>query len=326
VPRTRFREAKQETGSLQSPAGSFLESSVDEQTLAATPQVGAVSSVRKACRILKALAAPEGARLAAIARDAGLDKATVLRLLEMLAVEGFVLRDEGSKTYTLGPQLQVIAEAATARLDLRAIAQPSLLRLAAEFEDTVMLYVPSGCDAVCLAVELGTFPLRANYIGVGERRILGVSAGSLALLAALPRLQFDAVMPVVCRSLGRYPRLSGSLIERMAAETRERGFALSIDVVIDRVGSIGTAVCDARGRPILSLSIAALTERIVARREAMAAALLREARTVQRLWLDAAGQTLRPGHPRDRDGVDEGSEDAHGAVIELCSNASGRHG
>ena len=284
----------------------------------------AVSSVRKACRILKSLAGLEGGRLAAIARDSGLDKATVLRLLEMLEAEGFALRDDDSKTYSLGPQLQVIAEAATERLDLRAIAQPSLVRLASEFEDTVMLYVPSGCEAVCLAVELGTFPLRANYIGIGERRILGVSAGSLALLAALPQRQFDAVMPIVRRSLGRYPRLSGALVERMAAETRERGVALSIDVVIDRVGSIGIAVCDARGRPICSLSIAALAERIVTRRDAMAAALQREARICLQLCLEAAGRSIEPSRVSRRDGMGEGLGNGFGLASKTFNNASGR--
>lgn len=259
----------------------------------------ALSSVRKACRILKAIGSVADPRLTSIAQATQLDKATVLRLLEMLADEGFASRDGASKQFALGPELAVLGAAAAARVDFRAIAQPSLLRLTAEFQDTAMLFVPSGYESLCVAVELGTFPLRANYIGVGGRRILGVSAGSMALLAALPPTEYEAVIPVVCRSLGAYPKLSPALVQRMAEETRRRGYAESIDLLVDRVGSIGVAVPDPHGRPLCAFGISALSERIVDRREALVAALQREAAICQAAWLAATG-AVEPASPARR--------------------------
>lgn len=278
MPSPKFHPAKQR-GSIGESRGAAVR----------TPDSAVLSSVQKACRILKAVASLQDPRLTSIAEATQLDKATVLRLLEMLAEEGFATRDGATKQFALGPELTAMGAVAAARVDLRRIAQPSLLRLTAEFEDTAMLFVPSGHESLCVAVELGTFPLRANYLGVGGRRVLGVSAGSMALLAAMPRAEYEAVMPVVRRSLGPYPKLSPELVERMAEETRRRGYAESIDLLVDRVGSIGVAVVDARQRPVCAFGISALSERIVGRRQALEAALKREAAICHAAWIAAAG-------------------------------------
>ena len=55
------------------------------------------SSVQKACRILRAMSDARNARLTDIAREAGLDKATTLRLLDVLNRDGFVTRDPTTK-------------------------------------------------------------------------------------------------------------------------------------------------------------------------------------------------------------------------------------
>lgn len=252
-----------------------------------------LSSVQKACRILKVIASTADPRLTVIARAAQLDKATVLRLLEMLAEEGFVVRDSVSKQFTLGSELRALGATAAARFDFRTIAQPSLLRLAAEFEDTVHLFVPSGHESLCVATELGTFPLRANYLGVGGRRLLGVSAASMAILAALPLPEYEAVMPTIGRLLTPYPKLSAELLDRMAQEVRHRGHAESIDLLVDRIGSIGKAVLDVQGRPVCALGISALSDRITERRDTLVAALHRETAICEAAWTEAASDTTR---------------------------------
>lgn len=262
-------------------------------TFAQGGDTSALSSVQKACRILKVIASIADPRLTVIARAAHLDKATVLRLLDMLVEEGFVVRDSASKQFTLGSELCALGAAAAARFDFRTIAQPSMLRLAAEFEDTVHLFVPSGHESLCVAMELGTFPLRANYLGVGGRRPLGVSAASMAILAALPLPEYDAVIPTIGRLLGTYPKLSVELLGRMAEEVRRRGYAESINLLVDRVGSIGMAVRDVQGRPVCALGISALSDRITERRDALVAALHRETDICRAAWIEASGEPTR---------------------------------
>ena len=121
-----------------------------------------LSSVQKSCRILSTLAESGRSRLTEIAAAASLNKVTTLRILEVLTREGFVRREEASKTYTLGDQSMVLAASARNRDDLRARARPALVRLARHSSDTVLLSIRQGAEAVCIDRETGSFPIRAS--------------------------------------------------------------------------------------------------------------------------------------------------------------------
>jgi len=252
------------------------------------------SSVQKACLILRAMSDARVTRLTDIASAAGLDKATTLRLLDVLARARFVARDPGTKHYSLGTELFVLGAAALARFDPRPTVRPGLLRLADAFEDTVILSVPSGAESICVDVQEGRFPIRANYLEVGSRRPLGVGAGSLALLAWLSDREVDAVMPMIASRLGRHPRLTPRVIEKHVADARKRGYALMVELVVERMGGIAMPILGGDGRPVAAISIAALTDRISSREEALAAALKREVAACESLWRRAADKDFAP--------------------------------
>jgi DNA-binding IclR family transcriptional regulator len=171
------------------------------------------------------------------------------------------------------------------RIDLRAVVRPALIRLAQSCEDSVILSVPSGQESVCIEMRPGTFPIRANYLNVGSRRPLGVGAGSLALLAALPDAEMEATLAAITPTLKRYPHFSAAMLRREVAATRARGYALLLDVVVERMGGIAVALYDPDGYPIGAISIAALSDRISEREETLALALRREAAAVSEAWL-----------------------------------------
>ena len=238
-------------------------------------------------RVLRVMSEGGNARLTDIAAAAELDKATALRLLDVMAREGFVARDAKSKEFTLGPELTVLGAAALRRFDPRPLARPSLMRLAGVFQDSVVLSIRSGVESLCIDVEEGTYPIRANYLNVGSRRPLGVGAGSLALLAWLPDDEREAALETLSGQLERYPRITPALLRERVAQARERGYAVLLDVVVERMGGIGVAILDAEGRPVAALSIAALNERILTREAALAQALLNEATVCQVRWAEA---------------------------------------
>lgn len=236
-----------------------------------------LSSVQKACRILSALADTPRRRLTEIAVYASLNKVTTLRILDVLVKEGFVRRDEASKTYSLGDQALVLAAAARDADDMRGRARPALVRLARLSEDTAILSVRSASESVCIDRETGSFPIRAAYIDVGARRPLGVGAGALALLAWLSDEEIDALLPQIASRLAHYPKFSVSSIRASIDRARTQGFTLVLDQIVDRMGAIGVPILGLDGRPIAALSIAALSERIASRKEQLVAALKEEA-------------------------------------------------
>lgn len=230
--------------------------------------------VQKVCRVLRVLSTPQPMRLAEIAEATGLNKATLLRVLDTLAAEGFVRRDADTRRWTLGDEAAVLGIAMQRRDHVRDRARPWLVRLASLSGDTVLLSTRSGVESVCVDREFGDFPIRANYLDVGSRRPLGVGGGSLALLAWLPDDEVRAVLDQVEPALRvRYPRISRALVEDAVAAARRVGHALLLDVVVERMGGLAVPVFGADGRPVAAISIAALSDRLSTRLDLLVPAM-----------------------------------------------------
>lgn len=240
------------------------------------------NATQKVCAILRALSARSPQRLAEVSAWTGLNKVTVLRILETLIEEGFVERAPDGRGFGRGTEFLALAASAGRSHDIRALARPSLVRLADISEDTALLSVRSGNESVCVDRQVGSFPIRANYLDVGSRRPLGVGAGSLAMLAWLPEREIEAVLGVIGPHLAPYPRMSVEVIRDLAAESRSRGCVVLLDRVIDRMAAIGVPILSESGAVIGALSIAALTERISERSDMLCQALHREADLIRR--------------------------------------------
>lgn len=241
-------------------------------------KASAINSVQKSCRILRSLTEPRVSRLSEIAAQAGLNKVTTLRILEVLSREGFVKRDDKTKTYSLGKEVFILAAALRDRDDLRARARPSLVRLAAMSEDSVLLSVRSGgTESVCVDREVGSFPIRANYLDIGSRRPLGMGAGAMALLAWQSEAEIEAILPIIEQRLPQFPKISMAWLRNEMARSRERGYSVFLNMLVDRMGAVGVPVFGADGRPVAAISIAALSDRLSARMEQLVDMLKREA-------------------------------------------------
>ena len=244
-------------------------------------RASAINSVQKSCRILRSLTEPRVNRLSEIAAQAGLNKVTTLRILEVLTREGFVRRDNKTKTYSLGNEVFILAAALRDRDDLRARARPSLVRLAAMSEDSVLLSVRSGgTESVCVDKEVGSFPIRANFLDIGSRRPLGMGAGAMALLAWQAEAEVEAILPLVEPQLPLSPKVTMSWLKNEIDRSRERGYSLFLNILVDRMGAIGVPIFGADGRPVAALSIAALSDRISSRLDPLFDMLKREAEII----------------------------------------------
>ena len=240
-----------------------------------------INSVQKSCRILRSLTEPRVTRLSEIAAQAGLNKVTTLRILEVLCREGFVKREDKTKTYSLGSEVLNLAASLQDRDDLRTRSRPSLLRLATQSGDSVMLSVRSGAiETVCVDRVAGSFPIRANYLDLGSRRPLGIGAAAMAMLAWQTDAEIEAILPLVAPRLASFPKIDTPWLKAEIRGARERGYTLFLDMLVEKMGGVGVPILGADGRPIGALSIAALSERISSRLNELVEMMQREAKII----------------------------------------------
>ncbi len=219
-----------------------------------------------------------GATLADLVAASGLEKPTVRRLLMALIRGGLVEQDAVTRTYHLGAECYVLGALASPRHGLLEIAADAVARLARESGDTAFVTLRRGSAAVCLHREEGAFPIRTHALTAGEQHPLGVGAGSLAMLAALPAAEAEAVIEDnAARLIAAYPGLEPDVLRAEMAATRERGWALNAGRVVAGSWGLGVVLRRGDGAVVGALSLAAIEPRMQPPRDAeLARLLLRE--------------------------------------------------
>ncbi len=242
-----------------------------------------VKTVDRVAAIMRALAACDlgGLQLAELASATGLAKPTAHRLLGALSQTGFAFQDSATRRYRLGSGAAALGRAGR-RQHIGALAQTALDRIVQTTGDTAFASVREGSAAVCVARAIGAYPIRTLTLEVGDRRPLGVGAGSLALLAALP--DDDAARTIAQNAgwLRDYPAFSPADLQILITRTRSDGYALNEGRIVDAMMAIGVAITGPEGIPTVALSLAAIRDRMTPPRTAELLKVLRdEARRLQ---------------------------------------------
>lgn len=214
-------------------------------------------TLSRASLLLRLLAAEAGpVPLARLAPLSGLHRATVHRLLSALVVEGFV--DQTPQGYLLGHQIWLIGQAAATHFDLQDIAAPALRLIADATGDVALLSVRMGRLARCVDRVEGHNPILPVTLRAGTMRPLGCGAHALALLAALPDAEVEVILAGE-QERATFPAFTAAYLRDKVAETRAQGFALSDQDIVAGMTAVGIPVHDPWGRPIASLSCAAIS-------------------------------------------------------------------
>ena len=248
------------------------------QPASSSEEASPVKTIDRAAVILRCLAEgpQEGSRLSDVAVSSSLGKTTTHRLLAALVSVGFVERGE-NKLYRLGYALYALGSNAR-RFDIAELARPSLLRLAAETEDTVFLSIRDGDEAICLDRCTGDFPIRTLTLNVGDRRPLGVGAGSLALLSFLDEREVERAIAANEDARVGYPNFNGESLRRLVAESRKQGFAFNDGRIVREMAALAVPVFGPDETVAAALSIAAIRQRMTVERvKTLAKCLKREA-------------------------------------------------
>ncbi|MDP3548457.1 MAG: IclR family transcriptional regulator C-terminal domain-containing protein [Phreatobacter sp.] len=223
--------------------------------------------VERIAAILRVLAAGDdrGASLQTIAESLALKKPTAHRILSALTDNGLVFQDMTTRNYRLGHAAAVLGRTAFEQ-DIAGAARASLVRLAGLSGDTAFASAIEGPAAICVAREVGDFPIRTLTLSVGDRRPLGVGAGSLALLAALPGAAIERALKRNETWLRDFQGFDAASLRERVAETQARGYAENDGRIVSGMAGVAVPVLDADGLPLAALSLAAIRDRMTPER------------------------------------------------------------
>ncbi|MEI2415580.1 IclR family transcriptional regulator [Orrella sp. JC864] len=223
-------------------------------------------------RVLRDAAAPDGLRITDLARQTGLQRPTLYRLLAALIEAGLVRQVPRMRRY------QAVAAAGSAGSQDRRIAcmRPLMQELAERTGDAVFLVVRDGDDSLSLHREIGGYPVQILATYAGKRQPLGVGSGSMALLAALPPPQAEQIVQRNAARLQEYGGMTVTEMLRLIENTRARGYAVVGNHAVRGALGVGCAQLDAQGRPLLAISVTAIIERMPAARQREMAALIQD--------------------------------------------------
>lgn len=227
--------------------------------------VPGTQSLGRGLGLLKLLANHQeaGLKLTEVIAASGLDRATAHRLLSSLVRERFVEKDPLTKQYRLGITSTQLGYASLRRMPMVDTCRPMMLRITRISGDTAFLMVRQEGHAFCLHRQAADFPVKVFTIDAGERRLLGIGAGGMAMLA---RLDDNEIAALHTKHAVAYRDNSYSMASLQAAvrRTRARGYAEVINTVTVGVTGVGAAI-DVRDM-LISVSFAAINSRMDARR------------------------------------------------------------
>ena len=214
-----------------------------------------VQLIEKVAALLRAL--EDGGELtpAELAAATGEPRSSVYRLLSTLEALGYVEPGDQRGTVRLGLRLFELGSAVARRFDVRQRALPAMKALQHETDQTVMLWVRRGRDAVCLERLDGRY-VNLVIVDVGSTMALHTGAAPRALLAFAPPEVVDAALD---GPLGAYTAATvtdAAAVRRTLAEVREAGYVVSDEDVVPGVASLGAPLRDHDGEVVAAISIA----------------------------------------------------------------------
>lgn len=243
------------------------------------------SALERGLTILELLARhPEGQQVSQIAGAVGIPVSGAHRQLQELARLGYVRQTRDQGDYRLTVKLAALGLSFLGRSGVTDIAQPILDRLATTSGELIRLSVIDGDRLVWVAVAQGaTGGLR--YDPGREQGVvvhLATAAGGQAWLAsmsdedALALVSRQGILPTDFVPGRGAPKTLKELL-KILAETRKRGYALSVDSYMEGMAAMAVPLRHSDGAVIGCLSIAGPAVRLNRARVEELAPALKEA-------------------------------------------------
>ena len=212
-------------------------------------------AVTRALSLLDRLAQQrEPMSLAQLTSELALPKSSVHGLCNTLMSFGY-LRRQSDGAFLIGPRVMTLAEAFVSGTDVAQEFSALWANVGAAPEETVVLSVLSGTDALYVAVRNSARPLGLAF-NVGMRLPAHLSGSGKAMLAFRAPDEVRGLFAAgpLTRLTRKGPRDIEALLKELAL-TRKRGYSVDDETVREGVYSFGAPVIDAAGQVVAGVAV-----------------------------------------------------------------------
>lgn len=199
--------------------------------------------------------------IAELADTMNLPPSTIHRILQTFCEKKYVIRDDRSHTYRLGPALIPLGKAASRGIRLQDAAKPILAELSEKTKEDVYLIIPVGNKG--LVIEKVDGPSHLKVVEeFGYEMYLHCGAIRKVLLAYQSPNFIDEYFKNIIMQDRAFPHVRPADLRAELDKIRYEGYAISRgDYVSDAIG-IGAPVYNAEGELACSIGIIAPEIRI----------------------------------------------------------------
>lgn len=220
-----------------------------------------LSTVTRALQVLQAFSYERPVLgVSDLARQLGLAKSTVHRILTTLAEQGFVVRTDDDR-YRLGLKLHELGQLVVNSLELRQVAHTPLERLHVDTGETVHVAVLEGTDAIYVH-RIESERTLQTFARVGRRVPAYTTSSGKCLLAFGDQDSVDASVRAGLKRIGPRSITTEKALREALRTIRANGFAVSVEENQKGVLSIGAPVFGADRSCVAAVSMAGPTVRI----------------------------------------------------------------
>jgi IclR family KDG regulon transcriptional repressor len=222
-----------------------------------------VQSIERALDILEAFTHDQSELgLLEIGKKVGLPKGTTFRILYTLVGRGYVLQDNKSGRYRLGPRAFELGSVAVTHMELRRVAHPHLVELRDITGETVHLVIQDKGEILYIDKVDSPQSIRMNSF-VGQRLPMHSTAVGKALLAFLT----DAEVKLIVETRGLKPSTPKTItsVEALHAHLgliRKQGFAVDDEESEGGLCCVAAPIRNYTGKVVSAISISAPVMRL----------------------------------------------------------------
>lgn len=211
--------------------------------------------VSRAIKVLRHIADGHScANINRTARDLGINRTTLLRLLHTLRDERMI-EEAGNGGYALGTGLISLAARALFSRDIVQVAQPVLKDLAADLGLSAHLGVFDGRDILYLLRETPNLHLVSN-VRVGSRLPAHAASIGRILLAQMPEPEVaDLIAGWQLTPVTDKTRTTPEALLKQLRDDRRAGIAWSVGNFEPGIGSAAAAVFEASGNAVGAINV-----------------------------------------------------------------------